>query len=136
MATGKANVAWRYPQAATLFTPLARDKEVDREELGAEAKEPVYASSVRVQVLNGTGVSGRAAAVAGRLREAGFTVVGTGNAPEAARTTAVTHPRGLDAPAEVLASRLPDVRAGEDADGTPGVVTLVIGSDLALDDVK
>lgn len=71
--TDKANIVWQYPQAADLFTSLANDKEVDKKRLQAEAKNDlIYASKVRVQVLNGTGVSGRAAAVAEKLREAGL----------------------------------------------------------------
>ncbi len=136
VATDKANIVWQYPQAADLFTSLAQDKEVDKKRLEASAKDPVYASSVRVQVLNGTGVSGRAAAVAEKLREAGLTVVGTGNAPENTRTTAVTYPQGLDRQAEVLAARLPDARAGQDQGAAAGVVTLVVGTDLDPDDIR
>ncbi|MGW0615630.1 LCP family protein [Streptomyces sp. NPDC002788] len=128
--TDKANLVWQYPQAVDLFTSLAKDQEVDKKRLQADAEDPVHASSVRVQVLNGTGISGRAAAVAEKLREAGFTVVGTGNAPQETRTTTVGHPQGLDAQAEVLASRLPDVRPRRDPEAAAGVVTLVVGTDL------
>ncbi|MPY48048.1 LytR family transcriptional regulator [Streptomyces sp. K1PN6] len=130
VATDKANVVWQYPQAADLFTSLAKDREVDKEKLTADGKNPVYASSVRIQVLNGTGVTGRAAAVAERLREAGLTVVGTGNAPETTRTTKVTYPGELREQAEVLSSRLPDTEATQDASAAAGVVTLVVGTDL------
>ncbi|MGP4089836.1 LCP family protein [Streptomyces sp. KR55] len=136
VATDKANVVWQYPQAADLFTSLAKDKEVDKKELQADAKDVIYASSVRVQVLNGTGVTGRAAAVAEKLREAGFTVVGTGNVPETTRTTTATYPQGLDKQAKVLTSRLPDIRATQQTDATAGVVTLVLGTDLDPDDIR
>jgi LCP family protein required for cell wall assembly len=127
----RANVVWQYPQAADLFTSLANDKEVDKKQLQAQAKNDlIYASRVRVQVLNGTGVSGRAAAVAEELREVGFTVVGTGNAPENTDATTVAYPDGLTKQAKVLASRLPDTRATRSADAAAGVVTLVVGSDL------
>jgi LCP family protein required for cell wall assembly len=135
VATDKANVVWQYPQAGTLFTSLAKDKEVDKKELQAAAEDPVYASSVRVQVLNGTGVPGRAAAVATKLRQAGFTVVGTGNAAETTRTTTATYPQGMDAQAKVLASRLSKTRATQEADATGGVVTLAVGTDLDPDDI-
>lgn len=134
--TDKANVVWQYPQAADLFTALAKDQEVEKRQYRAEAEEPLYASSVRVQVLNGTGVSGRAAAVAEKLREAGYTVTGTGNAPEATRTTTVGHPQGMEAQAEVVASRLPGVRAGQDTGAAVDVVTLVVGADLTPDDIR
>ncbi|WP_411150526.1 LCP family protein [Streptomyces sp. A30] len=136
VATDKANVVWQYPQAAGLFTSLAKDEEVDKKELQADAKDLIYASSVRVQVLNGTGATGRAAAVAEKLRKAGFTVVGTGNAPETTRTTTATYPQEMDEQAKVLASRLPDARATQQADAVAGVVTLVIGTDLDLDDIR
>ena len=41
---------------------------------------PVKPSEVRVEVLNGSGVEGLAAAVAALLKEEGFQIVGTGNA--------------------------------------------------------
>ncbi|MFD7899455.1 LCP family protein [Streptomyces sp. NPDC059743] len=128
--TDKANVVWQYPQAAELFTALAKDEEVDKERLTADSKDPVYAHTVRVQVLNGTGVPGRAAKVADTLRTAGFTVTGVGNAPEHTKRTTVTHPPGLRAAAEVLASRLPGGVAREDAQAAAGVVTLTVGPDF------
>ncbi|MER6087430.1 LCP family protein [Streptomyces bluensis] len=136
VATDRANVVWQYPQAADLFTALAKDREVDKKKLTADAKNPVYASSVRIQVLNGTGVTGRAAAVAERLREDGLTVVGTGNAPETTRTTTVTYPEELREQAEVLVSRLPGTEATQDASAAAGVVTLVVGTDLDLDAIR
>ncbi|MGB8939240.1 MAG: LCP family protein [Streptomyces sp.] len=127
--TDKANVVWQFPQAGNLFTSLAQDKEVDKKKLEADAKSPVYASKVRIQVLNGTGKTGRAAAVAKELREAGFSVAGTGNAPETTRTTAVTYPQDLAPQSEVLTSRLPGVHAKPDEDALSGLVTLVVGAD-------
>ncbi|MFF1548257.1 LCP family protein [Streptomyces sp. NPDC058291] len=134
--TDKANVVWQYPQAADLFTALAKDKEVTKAQLEASKKNVVYASSVRVRVLNGTGVSGRAGLVAERLRKAGYNVVETGNAPggTVARTT-VTYPAGLDGQAAVLASRLPGQRATADGSAAAGAVTLVVGPELKVEDV-
>ncbi|MDF3143546.1 MULTISPECIES: LCP family protein [unclassified Streptomyces] len=136
VATDRANVAWQYPHAADLFTSLAKDKEVDKKQMEADAKNPVYASSVRVQVLNGTGISGRAATVAKELREAGVTVVGTGNAPQDTGTTTVTYPAGLEKSAEALAARLPAARATQDSDAAAGVITLVVGKDLDPDGIR
>ena len=134
--TDKANVVWQYPQAADLFTALAKDKEITKAQLEASKKNVVYASSVKIRVLNGTGVSGRAASVAEKLRSAGYTVVGTGNAPggTAARTT-VTYPAGLESQAAVLASRLPGLRATADGSAAAGAVTLVVGPELKVEDV-
>jgi LCP family protein required for cell wall assembly len=135
--TDKANIVWQYPQAADLFTSLAKDQEVDKKQLQDRARNDlVYASAVRVRVLNGTGVTGRAAVVAEKLREAGFTVVGLGNAPENTDETTVTHPPDLARQANVLASRLPDTDATQSADAAAGVVTLVIGPDLDLDELR
>lgn len=132
----KANVVWQYPQAADLFTALARDHEVSKEQLRSRAKDLVYASAVRVRVLNGTGIGGRAAAVAEQLRERGFTVVATGNAPSPVRTTTVRNPRELARQAAVLASRLPGVSAKQDDTTAGGAVTLLVGPDLQLDAVR
>ncbi|MFJ2558537.1 MULTISPECIES: LCP family protein [unclassified Streptomyces] len=128
--TDKANVVWQYPQAGNLFTAMARDKETDKEKLEADTENPVYAATVRVQVLNGTGTQGRAADVAETLRTAGFTVSSVGNAPESAKRTTVGYPQDLRAAAEVLASRLPGSAARQDAAATPGVVTLTVGEDF------
>ncbi|MGW1239536.1 LCP family glycopolymer transferase [Streptomyces bobili] len=132
----KANVVWQYPQAADLFTSLAKDKEMTKAQLQAAAKNLVYASQVRVQVLNGTGQSGRAAAVAERLRTMGFTVSGTGNAPETVTRTSVSFPAGLEKQAAVLSSRLPKARSAAAADAQAGVVTLVVGPDLDLGELS
>jgi LCP family protein required for cell wall assembly len=136
VATDRANVVWQYPQAADVFTSLAKDREIDKKRLEREAKDLVYASSVRVQVLNGTGVSGLAGTVAERLGAAGLTVAGTGNAPGNTDTTTVTYPAGLEKQAEALAARLPGVRATQDSAAAPGVVTLVVGKGLDLDDIR
>ncbi|MER5434642.1 LCP family protein [Streptomyces sp. NPDC002588] len=131
----KANVVWQYPQAADLFTSLAKDKEVTKAQVEAAKKDVVYASSVKVQVLNGTGIGGRAAAVGERLTDAGYSLAGTGNAPGTATKTTVTYPPGLQRQAAALASRLPGVSAVEDASAAAGVVTLVVGPELKVDDV-
>ncbi|MGW2048802.1 LCP family protein [Streptomyces sp. NPDC001858] len=133
--TDKANVVWQYPQAANLFTSLAKDQEVTKAQLDALKKNVVYASSVKVQVLNGTGVSGRAAAVAEKLKKAGYTVTATGNAPETVTKTTVTYPTGLDAKAAVLASRLPGLQPTADSSAAADVITLVVGPELKVDDV-
>ncbi|MGC9442028.1 LCP family protein [Streptomyces sp. WG5] len=133
--TDKANVVWQYPQAAEVFTSLAKDEEIHKEQVEAEAKNPVHASAVRVRVLNGTGVPGRAAAVAEELREAGFTVVDTGNA-EASSSTTVSYPPGLEQRAEVLASRTPGARSQRDEEAAAGLLTLVVGTDLVPERIR
>ncbi|MFJ4617660.1 LCP family protein [Streptomyces sp. NPDC088812] len=135
--TDKANVVWQYPQAADLFTSLAKDEETTKTQLQTAVKDLVYASAVRVRVLNGTGIGGRAAAVAEKLSAAGFTVTGTGNAPESASETTVSHPAGLERQAAVLSSRLPvtGVPSSASAEADEGVVTLVVGPDLDVDEL-
>ncbi|MFG2211229.1 LCP family protein [Streptomyces sp. NPDC048638] len=131
--TDHANVVWQYPQAAGLFSDIAHDREIGvagKKKLAEAAKNPVTAHSVRVRVLNGTGVSGRAAAAAEQLRKLGFTVTATGNAPAADRTT-VGYPAGLRTQAEVLATRLPGTKATESSGATPGEVTLTVGPDFS-----
>jgi LCP family protein required for cell wall assembly len=129
--TDKANVVWQYPQAETLFTSLAKDEEVDKEALEASAEESgsISPSRIRVQVLNGTDISGKAAEVAGQLRSAGFQVVATGNAPRPAERTTISHPQDLSTHAGVLSGRVPGAESV--TDGTsPGVLTLTIGEDF------
>ncbi|WP_461030457.1 LCP family protein, partial [Streptomyces sparsus] len=126
--TDKANVVWQYPEADTLFTSLAKDREVDKKKLEASARKSgsVTPSQVRVQVLNGTGTPGKAAEVAGELRTLGFQVVRTGNAAQDAESTAITYPEGLRTHASVLSGRVPG--AATTSGGTaPGVLTLTIG---------
>ncbi|MFI6694822.1 LCP family protein [Streptomyces sp. NPDC050433] len=126
----KANVVWQYPQAADLFSALAKDREVDKKAVESDSENPLYAAAVRVRVLNGTGRAGEAAKAADLLRAAGFTVVGTGNAPEDTDDTSVTFPGGLERHARALASRLPGTTASGDAEAAQGEVTLTIGGDF------
>ncbi|MFE7897786.1 LCP family protein [Streptomyces sp. NPDC057424] len=122
----KANISWQYPQAHTLFTSLAKDREVDKDDL--TAAEPVPARAITVQVLNGTGTPGQAATAAKELRTAGYTVTGTGNAPAPAKETTVTYPSGLEEQAKALAARLrTPATPRQDPQATPGAVTLTVG---------
>ncbi|MGW1887140.1 LCP family protein [Streptomyces sp. NPDC001970] len=124
--TDKANISWQYPQAQTLFTALAKDQEVDKDQLTAD--EPVPARTIRVQVLNGTGTPGQAARAAEKLRTAGYTVMSTGNAPQTAATTTVTYPPGLEQRAAALAARLKTPATPQaDPNAEPGAVTLTVG---------
>ncbi|WP_078073600.1 LCP family protein [Streptomyces niveus] len=128
--TDKANVVWQYPQAADLFASLAKDREVDKKSVEADSENPLYAAAVRVRVLNATGKAGEAAKVADLLRAVGFTVVGTGNAPQDSDDTSVSFPGGLERQARALASRLPGTKPSEAGDATPGEVTLTVGGDF------
>lgn len=126
----KANVVWQYPQAKKLFSDLARDREVTEKQLKAAASPQVYASQVRVQVLNGTAEQGAAARAAEQLRKLGIPAT-TGNASASADSTEVTYPAGQRTQAQILAAHIPgDVRPKADAKAQSGQVTLVIGPDF------
>lgn len=131
--TDKANVVWQYPQAGSLFSDLAHDREIGeaaKKKFEEAAKSPVTARSVRLRVLNGTGGNGQAAIAANSLRKLGFTVVATDNGSRTEKTL-ITYPPALKTQAEVLAARLPGTKATESADAAPGVVTVTVGSDFA-----
>ncbi|MBQ1000438.1 MULTISPECIES: LCP family protein [Streptomyces] len=136
--TDRANVAWQYPHATDLFSSLAKDKEVDGDRLKADTKVPLYASSVKVQVLNGTSTAGLAGTVAAKLREAGLTVTGTGNAPESSGSTEITYPADQKQQARALAAHLPGAPGPKaaDANAGAGVITLVVGDDLDVDRIR
>ncbi len=93
---------------------------------------------VKVQVLNGTGRAGLAAQAAARLRLLGFDVTNVGNAA-ATGTTTVDY-AGLDQAdgAYTLMTALKSFPAGQNTlaepawqVGTPGTVTLTLGTDFA-----
>lgn len=136
--TDKANVVWQYPQAADLFTALANDKETTKAQLAAAVSNVVHASAVHVRVLNGTGEQGRAAGVAEKLREAGYTVDGTGNQEPSVAKTQILYPQGGDETgARALAARLgTGIRPTPSGGTTAGTVTLVVGPDLKADGIR
>ncbi len=95
-------------------------------------------SKVSVRVLNGTGEPGLARRTAASLRKLGFTVVGIGNA-EATSTTTVDF-AGLSQAdgAYTVMTALKSFPAGQNTlaepawqVGTPGPVTLILGTDFA-----
>jgi LCP family protein required for cell wall assembly len=95
-------------------------------------------SKVQVRVLNATGQSGLARRTAASLRKLGFNVISTGNA--AATSTTTVGFAGLDQAdgAYTLMTALKSFPAGQNAlaepawqVGSPGPVTLTLGSDFA-----
>jgi LCP family protein required for cell wall assembly len=91
---------------------------------------------VTVAVLNGTGISGQAAATGTALGALGLDVVGSGNAPSvgAISETTVTYSAGHEAAAERVAHDLSGsvvMGLGTTADGAD--VTVVTGSDFSVD---
>ncbi len=95
-------------------------------------------SKVSVRVLNGTGQAGLATVTARKLRRLGFTVTGVGNAAYTSTTT--VDYAGLDQAegAYTLMTALKSFPAGQNTlaepawqVGTPGTVTLILGTDFA-----
>ena len=89
------------------------------------------ATGVRVGVLNGSGVSGEAAAVAGELRGAGFTAADAGNAAGFGyTTTTITAGPAAVSVARHLASLLAPAQVTVDQSSSAGAgrITVVVGS--------
>lgn len=89
--------------------------------------------SAKVEVLNGSGVTGAARKVADKLREAGFDVARTDNAPSSDynQCQIITH-KGKTEPVQRLAKLLgcDDIR--EEPTGAAGVdVTIIVGRDIS-----
>ncbi|MDT0266681.1 LCP family protein [Streptomyces sp. DSM 44915] len=131
-----ANVVWQYPHTDLLFDALAHDRFLSEDELAAAAEEllAMDPAEIRVRVLNGTDVPGRAAEVADELRAAGFQVTETDNAPAPVPTTVISHPEALAGQARALAARLPgsavETAAAGDGEGAGGgELTLTLGPD-------
>jgi len=132
-----------------LFDAIARDRALPKTPTGKEqgngkgkksppAKLP-SASSVSVNVLNGSGVPGIAGATATALATRGFHILATASAKTAAGaadysyTKSVVEYSGSDlAAARTVAAQLPDVTLKQVSTGTmtAGTVTLILGSDF------
>ncbi|MGY1746352.1 LCP family protein [Blastococcus sp. SYSU D00695] len=113
------------------FAQLSADPAPPAEEETPAAPEPVDPSTVSVEVLNGSGISGLAASAAGDLETAGFTVTGTGNADsnDLAQTT-VRYATGDEAAAATVAAQVPGAVLQADDTATAGTVQLVLGEDF------
>ena len=85
---------------------------------------------MRVEVRNGTGTPGEAAATAEALRAAGFPIAGTGDAAElGVPRTEIHHPLGEGVAADLLARWLVNgARLVEDSEVAD--ITLVTGADF------
>jgi hypothetical protein len=89
-------------------------------------------SDVRVEVLNGSGVTGMAGQAAAGLTRRGFDVTGTGDAASSSYTSSVIeYASAADLTmVNTLKKELDHVTERQDASLTPGTVELILGSDF------
>jgi LCP family protein required for cell wall assembly len=129
------------PQAGQVFAAIARDMTVPKvpttpsATTGSGAGAQVLTTSpgnVKVEVLNGSGVTRVASAAAAGLTSRGFDVTGTGDAPNFAYTKSVIE---YSSPADMAAvntlkKELTNVTVLQVPSVTPGTVDLILGSDF------
>ncbi len=98
----------------------------------APAQTPLtLPADIEVRVLNGIGTAGAAGTASTALRNAGYVVSGTGDAPRVARTT-IRHAAADLAKAQTLQAALTSgAELSVDDDVTGGGVVLVLGADYA-----
>jgi len=142
--TQNANrVQFMQPQASEVFGAIARDMTVPKVQTtpgpstspGSGAGAQVLTTSpsnVKVEVLNGSGVSRVASAAAAGLTSRGFIVTGTGDAPNFAYTKSVIEYSSTADMAAVntLKQELTNVTLLQVASQAPGTVNLILGSDF------
>jgi len=127
------------PQAGEVFGAIARDMTVPKvsttpgpSSTGGAQVLTTSPANVKVQVLNGSGVSRIANEAAAGLTSRGFNVTGTGDAPNFAYTKSVIeYSTAADMPAvNTLEKELTNVTALQVASVAPGTVDLILGSDF------
>jgi hypothetical protein len=125
------------PQAGEVFGAIARDITVPKVSAtpgatpGAGAQVLTTSpANVKVEVLNGSGLSRVASQAAAGLTSRGFTVTGTGDAPNFSYTTSVIeYASAADmAAVNTLKKELTNVTSLKVASLTPGTVDLILGS--------
>jgi LCP family protein required for cell wall assembly len=132
------------PQDGRLFSAIARDSTLPGPakpalpgtgQPGMVRDQP---AQVRVEVLNGSGVSGQAATVAGQLASRGFAVAGTtdattaSGAPDFSYTAPVVeYGPAADLPAaRAVAAQVPGATIRQHPAATPGTVRLILGTQV------
>ncbi len=133
-------VEFMQPQASQVFSAIARDitvPKVSSTPTAAPSSGGVQVlttspSNVKVEVLNGSGVSRIASEAAAGLTSRGFDVTGTGDAPTFAYTNSVIEYSSATGMAAVntLKKELTNVTSLQVASLTPGTVDLILGSDF------
>jgi hypothetical protein len=138
--TGNANrVQPMQPQASEVFGAIARDMTVPKvsttpgaSSTGGAQVLTTSPGNVKVEVLNGSGVTRVASQAAAGLTSRGFNVTGTGDAPNFAYTKSVVeYSTAADMPAvNTLMKQLTDATSLQVSTLTPGTVDLILGSDF------
>ncbi len=133
-------VDWAQPQAAQLFTAIARDTQLSKAIKDAKhahtkktAPTPkISPAKVQVNVLDGSGTVGVAGTTATALTGRGFNVIGTGNAPNFSYTsTVIEYSSASDlAAANTLKAQVGQAQLQQSAAATPGTISLILGSDF------
>ena len=127
------------PQASEVFGAIARDMTVPKvsttpgpSSTGGAQVLTTSPANVKVEVLNGSGVSRVANEAAAGLTSRGFNVTGTGDAPNFAYTKSVIeYSTAADMPAvNTLEKELTNVTSLQVASVAPGTVDLILGSDF------
>jgi LCP family protein required for cell wall assembly len=120
-------VQWVQPQANSLFTAIAHDSKLPKD----QPVQPVKPADVKVRVLNGTTTAGLAASTAASLRTRGFHVIG--QAADAQNpnytTTVIQYAGAAELPAaQTLASLFSNVKLVADASLKNSTLHLILGS--------
>jgi LCP family protein required for cell wall assembly len=132
-------VQFAEPQASQVFAAIAHDVTVPKTQpvpttsTGSPAQVLTTSpSNVKVEVLNGSGISGLADQAAVGLTSRGFDVTGTANAASFAYTNSVIEYAATSDMAAVntLKQELTDVTELQVSTLTPGTVQLILGSDF------
>ena len=127
------------PQAGEVFGAIARDMTVPKvsttpgpSSTGGAQVLTTSPANVKVEVLNGSGVSRVANEAAAGLTSRGFNVTGTGDAPNFRYTKSVIeYSTAADLPAvNTLEKELTNVTSLQVASVAPGTVDLILGSDF------
>ena len=127
------------PQASEVFSAIARDKTVPKvltnpaaSATGGAQVLTTSPGNVKVEVLNGSGLTRVARQAAAGLTSRGFNVTGTGDAPNFAyRKSVIEYSSAADMPAvNTLMKQLTNVTSLQVSSLTPGTIDLILGSDF------
>ena len=117
-------------QSIAKDVPWIKPKKASPGTAQSETKVTVQPGDVTVQILNGSGVSGRAAEVAAALEAQGFIIAGVGDADRGDYTvTEIRHDAASAEAARTVLAALPG--ASTVADINAATITIVIGTSYA-----